>query len=292
MAIKIIQNKNLLLKISPDMGASVIQFLKKKQNIDIFRPLNNNKKINKFNSYFTGYFATVPYFGPIRKKSFYDHEEGGYISLRNNHIFEPETIHGEGWINKWKINKITKNSIELFFNHNGRKGFPRIYKSTQRFRLIKNSLIITISVENLDKYSFDCGIGFHPWFNLDPNSKIYSNSFNYLYEQKSNNFKKTKYSKKKFINLNKYKVDKTFLNWNGKSKLTINKDVSLNIINNKNIKNLHVYSPPKENFFCIEPVTNVADAYYLKKMGRKDHGLVSLKPNKKLEAVCEFEVLT
>ena len=73
MAIKIIQNKNLLLKISC-LCFSIFEYLKKKQNIDIFRPLNNNKKINKFNSYFTGYFAkaskTVE-----RKKSFYDHEE-------------------------------------------------------------------------------------------------------------------------------------------------------------------------------------------------------------------------
>jgi len=113
-----------------------------------------------------------------------------------------------------------------------------------------------------------------------------------LEKQKSNNFNKTKYSNKKFLDLNKNKIDKTFLNWNGKSKLIINNDVSLNIINGKNIKNLHVYSPPKEDFFCIEPVTNITDAYYLKKMGRKDHGLITLKPNKKFKAVCEFEVVT
>ena len=53
------------------MGASIINFIEKKKKINIFRPFNNNKKINKYNSYFTGYFATVPYFGAIRKKSFY-----------------------------------------------------------------------------------------------------------------------------------------------------------------------------------------------------------------------------
>ena len=273
------------------MGASIINFIEKKKKINIFRPFNNKKKINKYNSYFTGYFATVPYFGAIRKKSFYDYSKDNYISLQKTHILEPQTIHGEGWVNKWKINESTKNSIELFFNHNGKKGFPCKYKATQKFKLIKNSLLIDISIKNLDKYSFDCGIGFHPWFNIDKNSKIYLNSFNYLKEQKSNNFKKTKFSNKKFLDLNKYKIDKTFLNWNGKSKLIINKDISLNIINNHNIKNLHIYSPPKESFFCIEPVTNTTDAYYIKKIGRKEHGLISLKPNKILKAACEFEVI-
>ena len=291
MTFKIIQNKNLFLKISPDMGASIINILEKNKNINIFRPFDNNKKIKKYNSYFTGYFVTVPYFGPIRKKSFYDYNKDDYISLQRNHILEQETIHGEGWISKWNINKLTKNSIELFFNHNGKIGFPCKYKAIQKFTLMKNSLIVTISIENLDKHSFDCGIGFHPWFNISKNSKIYSNSFNYLQEKKSNNFKKTKFLNKKFLDLNRYKIDKTFLNWNGKSKLIINKDVSLNIKNIKNINNLHIYSPRNEDFFCIEPVTNITDAYYLKKLGRKDHGLISLKPNKKIRAACEFEVI-
>ena len=292
MTFKIIQNKNLFLKISPDMGASVISFIEKNKNINIFRPLDNSKKINKYNSYFTGYFSTIPYFGNIREKSFYNYGKREYISLQRTHILEPGTIHGEGWVNKWKVNKLTPSSIELYFNHKGKKGFSCSYKSTQKFKLIKNSLIISISIENLDEHSFDCGIGFHPWFNIDKNSKIYSNSFNCLEKKKSNNFNKIKYSNKKFLDLNINKIDKTFLNWNGKSKLIINNDVSLNIINGKNVKNLHVYSPPKEDFFCIEPVTNITDAYYLKKIGRKDHGLTTLKPNKKFKAVCEFEVIT
>ena len=292
MTYKIIENKNLFLKISPDMGSSIIRFMKKKNKIDIFRPLDNKKKINKYNSYFTGYFATITYFGVIRKQSFYDYKKCNYTSLQKNHILEPETIHGEGWVSKWKINKFTQNSIELSLNHNGSKGFPRLYKATQKFKLTKNSLIISISIENLDKYSFDCGIGFHPWFNIDKCSKIYSNSFICLQNKELNTFEKINFSNQRFLDLNKYKIDKTFLNWNGKSKLIINNDVTLNIINNKNIKNLHVYSPPKENFFCIEPVTNVTDAYYLKKMGRKEHGLIALRPNKKFKAVCEFEVLS
>ena len=292
MKFKIIQNKNLFLKISPDMGASIISFIEKKNKLDIFRPFDQKKKINKYNSYFTGYFATIPYFGIVRKKSFYDYKKCDYISLQKNHILEPGTIHGEGWVNKWKISKLSKSSIEFFFNHSGREGFPCAYKAIQKFKLIKNSLIISISIKNLDKYPFDCGIGFHPWFNIDKNSKIYSNTFNYLKKQKSNTFKKIKYSNKRFLDLNLCKIDKTFLNWSGKSKLIISKDVSLNIINNMNIKNLHVYSPPKENFFCVEPVTNITDAFYLKKMGRKEHGLIYLKPNNKFKAVCEFEVVT
>ena len=142
-----------------------------------------------------------------------------------------------------------------------------------------------------NKNNFDCGIGFHPWFNLSKNSKIYSNNFLFLKKKKDNTFSKKKFIKKNYIDLNKYKTDTTFLNWIGKSKLTINKNLSINIKNKKNVSNLHVYSPAKKNFFCIEPVTNYRDAYYIKKLGSQFHGLKNLKPKKTFKASVEFEIL-
>ena len=38
---------------------------------------------------------------------------------------------------------------------------------------------IQIKIENLDNYSFECGIGFHPWFNISKISKIFINDFSY-----------------------------------------------------------------------------------------------------------------
>ena len=62
-------------------------------------------------------------------------------------------------------------------------------------------------------------------------------------------------------------------------------------IKKKNIKNLHVYSPPKENFFCIEPVSNVRDAYLVKKNSKLYNGLKIIKPKKSFEAAVEFKIL-
>ena len=91
--------------------------------------------------------------------------------------------------------------------------------------------------------------------------------------------------------MNKQKIDETFLRWSGKSKLLISKNIAIEIKNIKNINNLHVYTPPKENFFCIEPVTNISNAFKLKKLLNKKHGLKTLKPNKKFEAEVEFKLV-
>ena len=284
-----LDNDKLFLQISPEMGASITKFKNVTSGEDIFRPLSNKKKIIKKNCYFSGYFATVPYFGAISKKTFLYKKK--YVSLSKTHPLEPDTIHGEGWVNKWKVKSKSKISTELIYNHHGKKGFPFKYRVNQEFVLKNKSLFINISIINADKDSFDCGIGFHPWFNISKFSGIYSNNFTYIKEYPKKVFKKKLFSRNKFLDLNKFKIDKTFIDWNGKAKLVINKDTIIEIKNKKNINNLHVYSPPNENFFCIEPVTNIGDAYMIKKYSKIYQGLKVLKPNKKFEAKVEFKLI-
>jgi len=289
MAYTTIQNKKLLLEVSSKMGASITKFIDKEKNKNIFRSFPKNKKISKYNCYYSGYFATIPYFGAIHKNTF--PYKNKFISLPNTHIMEPDTIHGEGWVNKWDIKNITKNSLELNFLHNGKKSFPYKYKCLQKFSLTKDSLIIKVIITNNDKKSFYCGIGFHPWFSISKQSKIFSNTFLHLKQKKNKKFSIEKMLNTKALDLNKTKIDETFLKWDGRSKLILNKDIILEIINKKNVDNLHVYSPPKENFFCVEPVTNVRDAYLVMQNSKTYHGLKLLKMKKSFEASVEFKII-
>ena len=283
-----LENKYLFLEISPEMGASITRFLDKKLKQNIFRPFPNRKKIKNKNCYFSGYFLTVPYFGVIHKNTFLYKDK--YISLARTHPLEPDTIHGEGWINKWKIEKKSKASINVSFTHSGKNSFPHKYQVYQKFSLYKKSLKISVKLINLDQMSFYCGIGFHPWFNISDKSKIFSNSFSYIKKIK-NKYIAKQLTKKKSLDLNKFKVDSTFINWNGKSKLILSDDIKIEIINRKNINNLHVYSPPKENFFCIEPVTNIVDSFKITKYSNQYTGLKKIEKNKKFEASVEFRLI-
>ncbi len=290
MKIGVIKNKYLHLEYSPDIGGSIFKFqaIKNKKKIDIFRRFKK-KEIKKYSSYFSGYFSTIPYFGVIRKKSLFYKKK--YISLGKTHPLEPDTIHGEGWVNQWKLIKENKSSVLLKFSHNGKKSFPYKYEALQKFRIHKNCLEITVSIKNIDNKTFDCGIGFHPWFDLNKFSKIFSNTYQYVEIDKNNSYKTKKLLKNKSLfNFNKINIDETFINWNGRTKLVLDKSLKVFIINKKNVKNLHIYSPKNENFFCVEPVTNLRDSYYFKKNNIKNHGLKNLKPNKIFEASIVFEV--
>ena len=290
MTIDFIENNNLYLEYNPNIGGSIFKFQAKINNkkYNIFRSYNK-RATKKYSSYFSGYFSTIPYFGVIRKNSLL--YKNKYVSLQRTHPLEPDTIHGEGWVNKWTIIKKNKNSVSLKFTHHGKKSFPFKYETIQRFKLIKNSLEIKVTINNKDNKAFDCGIGFHPWFNIDKKSRIFSNTYKYLEIHNNKNVKiKKLLQNKKAFDFNKINIDETFINWNGNTKLILNKLIKIFIKNKKNVKNLHIYSPKNENFFCVEPVTNIRDAYYCKKNNIKNHGLKNLKPKKTFEAAVIFKI--
>ena len=54
-----IENNNLLLELSPNIGGSIFSFEDKITKKNIFRKFNK-KIINKYSSIYTSYFSTIP----------------------------------------------------------------------------------------------------------------------------------------------------------------------------------------------------------------------------------------
>ena len=90
----------------------------------------------------------MPYFGEIKKQSFL--YKNKYISLSKTHPLEPDTIHGEGWVSKWKVKSKSKKSTELLFNHTAKRISIQV-SSISKFILKNKSLFINISILNNDK---------------------------------------------------------------------------------------------------------------------------------------------
>jgi aldose 1-epimerase len=45
---------------------------------------------------------------------------------------------------------------------------------------------------------------------------------------------------------------------------------------------LVLYTPPRQNYFCVEPATNCSDAFNLATAGRTDTGMLTLEPEAEL----------
>ena len=295
-----ITNNNESLRLGVNLqGGSISYFnFKNKSNkkkIDLLRP---EKKISKkFNIIKTSGFALTPFCNRVNKNSF--EYKGKKYFLQNNTNLGKYYLHGDGWLNKWKIKKITKNSIKIFYKKNLSYDSPYSYLSNLQLILSKNSLKINLSVKNLNQISLPFGLGFHPYFPKNKFTLLKAKSDTHWKEDKNyipNRIVKN--SKKMNFNIpnvlpNSW-TNNCFNNWNSKAKiLWPDKKIMLNIDTSKNCKFffLHVSSKKfeknfKNDYFCFEPMTHAVNAHNMK----EKRGLVKLEKNQLLKISINFQV--
>ncbi len=86
-------------------------------------------------------------------------------------------------------------------------------------------------------------------------------------------------------------VDNCFTGWDGKALIEWpSRHRGLSIEATPEFRNLVVFVPPKQDFFCVEPVTNVNDGF--NKLARKEEntGVVVLQPGETLAGTVRFRV--
>ena len=80
-------------------------------------------------------------------------------------------------------------------------------------------------------------------------------------------------------------LDNAFVGWNGRAEIS---HPALIIEVTSPLRVLVVYTPPDEDFFCVEPVSNVTDAFNLAATGQPDTGLIVLPPGATVGTTIRF----
>ena len=289
----ILENDALYVEINPKLGGSITNFFIKNKDlkIPVFRK-TSNKKINKNNILLNSFFSLIPFSGRIgnallkfKRKTY---------NLKKNVKGEPSALHGDGWQNSWVVKTLEKNCVVMQLVTKN-KNWPFKYSGHQTIKINNNELKISLEIKNLDIESMPCGLGFHPWFDITANVSLQMNAKKFWIIGKNNLFKKiSNLSKninfsrsKKLINTN---LVNGFSEWDGIAKIVWpEKKISLSIKSSKNLKHLIIYTPNKENFFCIEPVSHSVDAFNLYAKGVKGTGTKILRPNKIFKVVTSFK---
>ncbi|NNM75878.1 aldose 1-epimerase [Sphingomonas sp. ID1715] len=116
-----------------------------------------------------GCFPLVPYCNRIRDGAFLF--RGKRVSIAPNMVGDPSPLHGDGWLGPWLIESLGDASACLFFAH-APDEWPWEYEARQTFRLSDKGLEAEISCRNLSAEPMPCGLGFHPYFPCDDETRI------------------------------------------------------------------------------------------------------------------------
>ena len=294
-----IKNKDNSLVLSANLNGGSISYFKFKDKylnkfINIFRA---EKKNRKFEITKTACFPLVPFCNRINKNKFIYKDK--IYELKKNSKLGKYYLHGDGWLNKWKVNKKTKNSIEMQFLKKSSKNTPYEYLSKQKFILLKNKLKIYLTVKNLNDNPLPFGLGLHTYYPMNKLTRLQAKSDTYWLENK--NFIPTKIiNNSKKMNFNQLNslpnnwVNNCFNNWNSKAIIYWpEKKMKLKITSSKNCKYFFIFISSnkfeknfKNDYFSFEPMTHAVNAHNLK----KQNGLIELKKNQILKSIYSFEI--
>ena len=210
-------------------------------------------------------FPLVPFSGRIREGRFAFQEQ--QVALPLNFPPERHAIHGQGWQAPWTL--ISRSEIEATIEYRHRAdGWPWDYRARQTFALRDDGLVLEIEVTNTSPRDMPAGIGFHPYFMRTPEARITA-EVAAMWQCDAEVMPvrlltppPEERALDKGVVAETVAMDNTFAGWNRQAEIVWPEwRASLTMTADPPLRFLVVFTPPGEDFFCVEPVSNRTDAF-------------------------------
>ena len=227
-------------------------------------------------------FPLVPFSNRIHEGRF--SFQGRTIHLPANFPPEPHAIHGHGWQSPWMVVNATDEMVNLEYTHQT-DAWPFPYRARQTFTLSPNTLRVHIEVINVGAEPMPAGFGLHPYFVRTPETRVTTTVEGvWLTGEDAMPTRlavppPADRSLDRGINPDHVALDDNFTGW-GRHALIVwpDRHARLTLTGEGPFGFLVVYTPPGEDYVCVEPVSNVINAFNLAAGGRTDTGMIVLPP--------------
>lgn len=276
-----------VLELDPRAGGSVSAL--RHRDLEILRPAPSRTD-GPFDARDYGAFPMLPFVGRIYNGEF--QFNGASIQLPANMRPEPHAIHGQGWQTAWRTEALTETTATLLCQHSA-ETWPWSYEAKQSFQVHPDGLSVSLRLENLSEDVMPGGIGWHPYFHratatlrINTTSVWALNDFTGALSHASVT-SSTDLSEGRAVE--SLILDTTYSVGSHRIKLTWpTHDV---IIESDPIfLGATVYIPPAEDFFCVEPVSQVPNAIN-SALPRSETGLKLINPGETLEGSISLKVI-
>lgn len=231
-----------------------------------------------------GCFPLVPYSNRIAEGRFTF--AGRPCQLALNFGDHPHSIHGIGWQRAWQVTQAAGDAATLSLRHAPDPDWPFAFTARQRFQLTPAALHVALSLTNEHDAAAPAGLGLHPYFPRGAatlrfrSDSVWRNSPDLLPETRIAVPPEWDHTHGRTVG--EAALDNCFAGWDGTATLAW-PDRTLTIEASAIFRHLIVYTPPGQDFFCVEPVSHMNNAI--------NHGAMHrLAPNETLQGEITFRV--
>ncbi len=293
-----LQNSQLTLQLAPACGGAISAFRYQQggQAFDIMRPASQAALADN-DVLATASFPLIPFSNRIAQGEF--NYQGQQAKLDVNMPPHPHPLHGQAWRQAWTIDEHNEHSATLGYQHpQGGNGWPWQYSATQHFELRDNELIISLTTHNEDSSAMPVGTGLHPYFPRTDDVEIdIPVKQVWLTDELCIPTELIDIPQDWRLNgprtLSGLELDHCFTGWDGQARIRWPQHkLQLTLSHQGPLRYMVVFVPKGEDFFCVEPVSNITDFINMANRNTADTGLIELAPKESLSVTIRFNVET
>ena len=286
-----LRSRNALLEIVPEIGGSITRYCLKteKQTLNFLRPAIQSG-LAKHDPREMASFPLIPFSNRIRNGHF--KFQGREIKLPLNFYPEVHSIHGHGWKVPWTVTEKSENKATIEYQFLPDE-WPFSYLARQVFDLEESSLTVTLQIINTGNSAMPVGMGLHPYFVRTPQASITAKTEKmWINDAETMPLRLESVPEIKLLNqgliVTQNALDNLFTGWNREVLISWPEwNANLRIFADAPLDFLVIYTPADADFFCVEPVSNVTDAFNMLARGDSGHGTKILLPGESFEGrVC------
>lgn len=228
-----------------------------------------------------GSYPLAPYSNRIRDGMFTF--DGGRHALQSV-PGRPHAIHGAGLFQAWQVRNQAADGIDLVLNQPaGVLGWPWPFECVQRYRLDARGLSLSLSIVNQGDTPMPFGLGIHPYFTAE---RVTLNARRVWTADADGLPTGSRVKHVRELRQSADGCDTYLSQWEGRATLHWPDGHELALHADPAFAHLVVYTAPASDFLCVEPVTNVADAFNLAATGDTRTGMRTLEPGARFSATC------
>lgn len=230
---------------------------------DLLRPLRRGAK-GEVNPRASSLFPLIPYSNRIRNGRF--RFGGNTYQLPLNSSPQPHSFHGVGWQMQWRLEHATDRAAEIAVSCDG-GDWPFPFHATQHFALDGSVLRHEIALTNTGDAPMPAGLGMHPYFPRHGHAVLTADvAAVWLNDESGLPAERVPCPEHWDLGIGArveaLGCDNQFEPWNGQARISWpDRHMSLDIRAGGGLNRLVVFTPEGEDFFCVEPVSLMADAF-------------------------------
>jgi aldose 1-epimerase len=211
-----------------------------------------------------GCFPLVPFANRIAHGRFCFGDRS--VEIAPNMGDHPHPLHGQGWQSSWTVEAVEDHYARLGLAYSG-GDWPWPYDAVQTFELSDGALTVTLTLTNRAAEPAPVGLGFHPYFPGKATAWITAQVAGvWLADPQclpTLHMRRLPFDDwRAGLAVDRcVLIDHCHTGWDGRAVIDLpDQRLQVRMAGSPGLGWLHIFAPPSEDFFCVEPVSQRPNA--------------------------------